>query len=120
MSESNATANAPWDEYIYNKVYIIQRGVFALLVSTFRAMRRPYRVERVTKLGLPASGGGMAGALFHDISEWMIAHGMPHILVVDEEKNDTVLATEDNIRSIAESLDSKDDGYKIHLGVSVK
>ena len=34
---------------IYSNVYIIQRGAFALLVSTFRAMRRPYRVERATK-----------------------------------------------------------------------
>ena len=34
---------------IYSNVYIIQRGAFALLVSTFRAMRRPYRVERATR-----------------------------------------------------------------------
>ena len=27
----------------------LQRGAFALLVSTFRAMRRPYTVERATK-----------------------------------------------------------------------
>ena len=77
-------------------------------------------IVSMNKLGLPASGGGMAGALFHDITEWMIAHGMPHVLVVDEEKNDTILITEDNICSITESLDSKDDGYKIHLGVPTK
>jgi hypothetical protein len=49
----------------------------------------------------------------------MIAHGMPHVLVVDEEKNDTVLITEDNIRSFTESLDSKEDGYNIHLGLEL-
>jgi cell division protein FtsI (penicillin-binding protein 3) len=73
-------------------------------------------IVSMNKMALPASGGGMAGALFHDIVEQMIAHGMPHVLVVDEEQNDTVLITEDNIRSITESLDSKEDRYKIHLG----
>ena len=40
---------------IYSNVYIIQRGAFALLVSTFRAMRRPYTVERATKHRLHVS-----------------------------------------------------------------
>ena len=77
-------------------------------------------IVSLNKLALPASGGGMAGVLFHDITEWMITHGMPHVLVVDEEKNDTVLITEDNIRSIMESLDSKDEGYRIHFGEPTK
>lgn len=34
-------------------------------------------IVSLNKIGLPASGGGMAGTLFHDITEWMIAHGMP-------------------------------------------
>lgn len=34
-------------------------------------------IVSLNKLGLPASGGGMAGTLFHDIVEWMIACGMP-------------------------------------------
>lgn len=33
-------------------------------------------IVSLNKLGLPASGGGMAGTLFHDISEWMIDNGM--------------------------------------------
>ena len=33
-------------------------------------------IVSMNKLGLPASGGGMAGTLFHDISEWMIDNGM--------------------------------------------
>ena len=33
-------------------------------------------IVSMNKLGLPASGGGMAGTLFHDISEWMINNGM--------------------------------------------
>ena len=73
-------------------------------------------IVSMNKLGLPASGGGMAGALFHDIVEQMIAHGLPTVFVVDEEKNDTVKITEDNIQSIYNSLSSRDDGYKIHLG----
>ena len=36
-------------------------------------------IVSLNKLGLPASGGGMAGTLFHDIVECMIAHDMPPI-----------------------------------------
>ena len=32
-------------------------------------------IVSMNKLGLPASGGGMAGPVFRDIVEWMIAHG---------------------------------------------
>ena len=31
-------------------------------------------IVSLNKLGLPASGGGMAGVLFHNIVEWMITH----------------------------------------------
>ena len=34
-------------------------------------------IVSMNKLGLPASGGGMAGSLFHDIVEWMIKHDIP-------------------------------------------
>lgn len=60
-------------------------------------------IVSMNKIGLPASGGGMAGALFHDITEWMITHDMPSILMIDDEKNDTVKITEDNIRSFIKS-----------------
>ena len=33
-------------------------------------------IVSMNKLGLPASGGGMAGVVFHNIVEWMITHGM--------------------------------------------
>ena len=33
-------------------------------------------IVSMNKIGLPASGGGMSGALFHDIVEWMINNGM--------------------------------------------
>ena len=65
-------------------------------------------IVSMNKLGLPASGGGMAGALFHDITEWMITHDMPTLLMIDEEKNDTVKITEDNIHAITDSLSRKD------------
>lgn len=41
-------------------------------------------IVSINKLGLPASGGGMAGVVFHDIMEWMITHEMPAI--VDNER----------------------------------
>ena len=77
-------------------------------------------IVSMNKIGLPASGGGMSGALFHDIVEQMIAHGMPTVFVVDEEKKDTVKITPDNIRSLTDSLSRRDDGYRIHLGVPVE
>ena len=60
-------------------------------------------IVSMNKLGLPASGGGMAGALFHEITEWMITHDMPPVLMIDKEKNDTIRITEDNIKSITGS-----------------
>jgi len=38
-------------------------------------------IVSMNKYGLPASGGGMAGTLFHDIIEWMVAHGMLDVVV---------------------------------------
>ena len=55
-------------------------------------------IVSMNKLGLPASGGGMAGVLFSEIVEWMICHDMPTVLVVDEEKNDTTKLTEKMIK----------------------
>jgi cell division protein FtsI (penicillin-binding protein 3) len=37
-------------------------------------------IVSINKLGLPASGGGMAGVVFSNIAEWMITHEMPAIL----------------------------------------
>lgn len=55
-------------------------------------------IVSINKLGLPASGGGMAGVVFSEIVEWMICHDMPTVLVVDEEKNDTTKLTEKMIK----------------------
>ena len=65
-------------------------------------------IVSLNKLGLPASGGGMAGVVFHDIVEWMITHGMPPVLLLDEETNDTIRITEDNIRSVSDSLSNEE------------
>ena len=65
-------------------------------------------IVSLNKLGLPASGGGMAGVVFHDIMEWMITHGMPPVLLFDEETNDTIRITEDNIRSVIDSLSNEE------------
>lgn len=50
-------------------------------------------IVSLNKLGLPASGGGMAGVVFHNIVEWMIFHDMPTVLMVDEETGDTTKIT---------------------------
>ncbi len=61
-------------------------------------------IVSLNKIGLPASGGGMAGVLFHNIVEWMIAHDMPSLSVLDKVTGDTVKITPRNIRSISDSL----------------
>jgi cell division protein FtsI (penicillin-binding protein 3) len=65
-------------------------------------------IVSMNKLGLPASGGGMAGVVFHNIVEWMIAHGMSPVLLLDEETNDTIRITEKNIHSIIDSLSNEE------------
>ena len=57
-------------------------------------------IVSMNKLGLPASGGGMAGVVFHNIVEWMITHGMPPVLFLDEETNDTIRVASNNVDSI--------------------
>lgn len=57
-------------------------------------------IVSMNKLGLPASGGGMACVVFHNIVEWMITHGMPPALFLDEETNDTIRVTSNNADSI--------------------
>ena len=57
-------------------------------------------IVSMNKLGLPASGGGMAGVVFHNIVEWMITHGMPPLLFLDEETNDTIRVASNNVDSI--------------------
>ena len=54
-------------------------------------------VVSMNKLGLPASGGGMARVVFHNIVEWMLYHDMPPILVYDEETGDTLKLKEVDI-----------------------
>ena len=65
-------------------------------------------IVSMNKLGLPASGGGMAGVVFHNIVEWMIAHGMPSLAVIDEMTNDTINISSNNVDSIMESMNKQD------------
>jgi cell division protein FtsI (penicillin-binding protein 3) len=58
----------------------------------------------MNKLGLPASGGGMAGVVFHNVMEWMIAHGMLPLSIINETTRDTIRVTQNNIHAITDSL----------------
>ena len=40
-------------------------------------------IVSINKLGLPASGGGMAGVVFHEIVEWMLYHEMLSLQVIN-------------------------------------
>lgn len=66
-------------------------------------------IVSMNKLGLPASGGGMAGALFHDIMEWMIAHRVIPLAYIDDETNDTIDITESNMDKAYEILERQGD-----------
>jgi cell division protein FtsI (penicillin-binding protein 3) len=61
-------------------------------------------IVSINKLGLPASGGGMAGTLFYYITEWMVTHDIFPLLVEDEKTNDTIRITPQNVDSIIESM----------------
>ena len=75
--------------------YPADKPIFSIIVS-------------MNKLGLPASGGGMAGVVFHNIVKWMIAHGMPSLAVIDEMTNDTINISSNNVDSIMESTNKQD------------
>ena len=64
-------------------------------------------IVSINKLGLPASGGGMAGTTCHNIIEWMTTHGMPPLIYVDDETNDTISITEETLPSVIDSLFKK-------------
>ena len=61
-------------------------------------------IVSINKLGLPASGGGMAGVVFHDIMNWIITHDMHSLLVIDDETNDTIQITESTLNKAYEIL----------------
>ena len=61
-------------------------------------------IVSINKLGLPASGGGMAGVVFHDIMNWIITHDMHSLLVIDDETNDTIQITESTLNKANEIL----------------
>ena len=65
-------------------------------------------IVSINKLGLPASGGGMAGVVFHDIMNWIITHDMHSLLVIDDETNDTIQITESTLNKAYEILNRQD------------
>ena len=54
-------------------------------------------IVSINKLGLPASGGGMAGVVFHYIVEWMLCHDMPTLYIEDEETGEVRKLKESDI-----------------------
>ncbi|SEA26977.1 cell division protein FtsI (penicillin-binding protein 3) [Prevotella sp. tc2-28] len=100
------TGTSQVEEYdYYNEVGTPLANYQVAFCGYFPADAPKYSIiVSMNKLGLPASGGGMAGVVFHNIVEWMIAHGMPPVLFLDEETNDTVRVTSNNVDSIMESI----------------
>ena len=65
-------------------------------------------IVSINKLGLPASGGGQAGAVFHYIMNWIITHDLLPLLVIDDETNDTIHITESTLNKAYEILHRQD------------
>lgn len=65
-------------------------------------------IVSMNKLGLPASGGGMAGVVFHNVVEWMIAHRILPLAYIDDETNDTLHVSEKNINKVHEILEKQE------------
>ena len=65
-------------------------------------------IVSMNKLGLPASGGGMAGVVFHDIMNWIITHDLLPLLVIDDETNDTIHITESTLNKAYEILNRQE------------
>jgi len=61
-------------------------------------------IVSINKLGLPASGGGMAGVVFHYIMNWIITHDLLPLLIIDDETNDTIHITESTLNKAYEIL----------------
>ena len=65
-------------------------------------------IVSINKLGLPASGGGMSGVVFHDIMNWMITHDLHSLSVIDDETNDTIQITESTLNKAYEILNRQE------------
>jgi cell division protein FtsI (penicillin-binding protein 3) len=65
-------------------------------------------IVSINKLGLPASGGGMAGVVFHDIMNWIITHDLLPLLIIDDETNDTIQITESTLNKAYEILNRQE------------
>lgn len=93
------TATSQVNEYdYYNEVGTPLIEYQLAFCGYFPAEEPKYSIiVSMNKLGLPASGGGMAGVVFHNIVEWMLYHDMPSILVYDEETGDTLKLKEADI-----------------------
>ena len=69
-------------------------------------------IVSMNKLGLPASGGGMAGVVFHDIMNWIITHDLLPLLIVDDETKDTIHITEGTLNKAYEILKKQENEQK--------
>lgn len=65
-------------------------------------------IVSINKLGLPASGGGMAGSLFYYILEWMITHRIVPLAVIDDETKDTISITESTLDKALKILERQE------------
>ena len=69
------TGTSEVDEYYYGDNSVAEYQL--AFCGYFPAEKPKYSmIVSINKIGLPASGGLMAGQVFHNIVEWMIKHGI--------------------------------------------
>lgn len=108
MQVAGKTGTSQVGEYEFGEeIYVDEYQV--TFCGYFPADKPKYSmIVSMNKLGLPASGGGMAGVLFHDIMEWMIAHRVIPLAYIDDETNDTIDITESNIDKASKILEKQE------------
>ena len=104
MSVAGKTGTSQVGEYYFGEESYVNEYQLAFC-GYFPADKPKYSmIVSMNKLGLPASGGGMAGPVFHDIMEWMITHGILPLSIIDEATSDTINIAPNNIHAITDSL----------------
>ena len=104
MSVAGKTGTSQVGEYYLGEESYVNEYQLAFC-GYFPADKPKYSIiVSMNKLGLPASGGGMAGPVFHDIMEWMITHGILPLSIIDEATSDTINIVPNNIHAITDSL----------------
>ena len=108
MAVAGKTGTSQVGEYDFGEENYVDEYQLAFC-GYFPADKPKYSmIVSINKLGLPASGGGMAGVVFHYIMNWIITHDLLPLLIIDDETNDTIHITESTLNKAYEILNRQE------------